>query len=143
MSAPLGGNPYRPGMGTAPVYLADREGQLGRFRQHLADFPGLPHNVRVTGLRGVGKTVLLGEYADQAAAAGWISVSHECEDHEREGSVALGRLHGLLQEAIHRLSPGRRMGDALRTTLEQLRGLAGGAQLTYHELGITLRKSVV
>jgi len=62
----VSGNPYRPGMGTVPTYLADRDGQLDRFQGYLRDFSGLPHNIRVTGLRGVGKTVLLTEYAEVA-----------------------------------------------------------------------------
>ena len=136
------GNPYRPGMGTAPLYLADREGQLRRFRQHLADFPGLPHNVRVTGLRGVGKTVLLGEFADQARAAGWITVSHECEDHERDGTVATRRLHALIQEAAAQVSLRRRVGESLKVAIEQLRALAGGMQITYRDLGITVGAGV-
>jgi hypothetical protein len=61
-------SPYRPGVGTDPPYLGDREPQLRRFREYLAE-PGVPHNVLVTGLRGVGKTVLLNHYRDEAESA--------------------------------------------------------------------------
>ncbi len=52
-------NPYQPGVGTPPPYLADRDEQLARFRGYLGDFPEKRRNVRLSGLRGVGKTVLL------------------------------------------------------------------------------------
>src|SRR6266851_1604983 len=49
-------NPFRPGMGLDPPYLADRAAELDRFDKYLAGFPTFPRNVRLTGLRGVGKT---------------------------------------------------------------------------------------
>jgi AAA ATPase domain len=83
----LSPNPFRPGMGLEPTYLADRAPQLARFKQYLAGFPGLPRNVRVTGLRGVGKTVLLQHYGRVAAEAGWIVVGRECNEHLQEESI--------------------------------------------------------
>ena len=77
-------NPFRPGMGLEPLYLADRERQLERFQRYLAGYPGLPRNVRLTGLRGVGKTVLLQQYGRLAEEAGWMVVSRECNEHMRE-----------------------------------------------------------
>ncbi len=47
-------NPFRPGMGLDPPYLADRQAHLDRFERYLGGFPALPRNVRLTGLRGVG-----------------------------------------------------------------------------------------
>lgn len=46
-------NPFRPGMGLEPLYLADRQYQLQRFARYLDGFPEFPRNVRVIGLRGV------------------------------------------------------------------------------------------
>src|SRR5947209_19227679 len=83
----LSPNPFRPGMGLEPTYLADRSAQLARFHHYLAGFPSLPRNVRVTGLRGVGKTVLLQRYGRLAEEAGWIVVSRECNEHMRDESV--------------------------------------------------------
>src|SRR5947209_20466303 len=70
-------NPFRPGMGLDPPYLADRAAQLERFTRYLAAFPAFPRNVRLTGLRGVGKTVLLQHYAAAAEARGWVVRSEE------------------------------------------------------------------
>src|SRR2546426_12338432 len=71
-------NPFRPGMGLDPPYLADRAAQLDRFDKYLTGFPTFPRNVRLTGLRGVGKTVLLQHYAAAAEARGWVVVRREC-----------------------------------------------------------------
>jgi hypothetical protein len=74
-------------MGLEPTYLADRAPQLARFQRYLAGFPGLPRNVRVTGLRGVGKTVLLQRYGRLAEEAGWIVVGRECNEHLQQEAI--------------------------------------------------------
>src|ERR1700687_3267601 len=77
-------NPFRPGMGLEPPYLADRRDQLERFGRYLAGFPDFPRNLRLTGLRGVGKTVLLQRYADTAIERGWGGVRREWSEHLRD-----------------------------------------------------------
>lgn len=69
-------SPYRPGMGLDPPYLGDRAGQLRRFDGYLLD-PGGAHNLVVTGLRGVGKTVLLNRYSAASQTAGWEVIERE------------------------------------------------------------------
>lgn len=64
-------NAYQPGVGTTPPYLADREEQLQRFRSYLRDFPEKRRNLCLSGLRGVGKTVLLKEYRAAARERDW------------------------------------------------------------------------
>jgi hypothetical protein len=51
-------NPFRPGAGQPPPYLAGREKEKNEFKQLLQQSPILK-NLILTGLRGVGKTVLL------------------------------------------------------------------------------------
>ncbi len=70
-------NPYQPGVGTTPPYLADREEQLQRFRGYLRDFPEKRRNVRLSGLRGVGKTVLLKEYRVAARERDWVVIRRD------------------------------------------------------------------
>jgi len=65
----MANNPFRPGVGKPPPYLADREAQLRRFGRYLDDFPANRRNVRVTGLRGVGKS------------GWWRSARHCGEEH--------------------------------------------------------------
>lgn len=70
-------NPYQPGVGTTPPYLADREEQLQRFDGYLRDFPDKRRNVRLSGLRGVGKTVLLKEYRAAARERDWVVIRRD------------------------------------------------------------------
>jgi AAA ATPase domain len=66
-------NPYTPGAGTPPRELAGREPELRRFDlllERLAAGRG-ERGIVLQGLRGVGKTVLMREFADRAAERGW------------------------------------------------------------------------
>ena len=60
--------PYRPGNGIDPPYLGDREEQIEAVRGFLKN-PKHPRNVLITGLRGVGKTVLLNRMQGEAESA--------------------------------------------------------------------------
>lgn len=88
MCAMPGRNPYRPGVGTRPLHLAGRDAEMRRFRSSLRGAPEIPANVRLTGLRGVGKTVLLQEFGTIAAAEGWATLDLEFEArHNTDESV--------------------------------------------------------
>src|SRR5215210_5346306 len=63
-------NPYRPGAGHRPPYLAGRADKQDEFRKLLKQDVILK-NLVLTGLRGVGKTVLLETFKPLAQAAGW------------------------------------------------------------------------
>jgi hypothetical protein len=54
MTKASGKNPYRPGVGVRPLYLAGREGPLQRFDAMLRAAPEQQANMRVSGLRGLG-----------------------------------------------------------------------------------------
>jgi hypothetical protein len=64
-------NPFRPGAGQPPVYLAGRSTEEGQFDRMLAQKPVL-RNTIITGLRGVGKTVLLTTLKPKAQSVGWL-----------------------------------------------------------------------
>jgi len=64
-------NPFRPGAGHPPPYLAGREQEQREFEQMLEQQPVLT-NLVLTGLRGVGKTVLLETFKPIAIRAGWL-----------------------------------------------------------------------
>ena len=70
-------NPYQPGVGATPPYLADREEQMQRFRGYVRDYPDKRRNVRLSGLRGVGKTVLLKEYRAAARERDWVVIRRD------------------------------------------------------------------
>ncbi len=64
-------NPFRPGAGHAPPYLAGREDEKAEFARFL-DQDLILKNLILTGLRGVGKTVLLETFKPMALEAGWL-----------------------------------------------------------------------
>jgi len=64
-------NPFRPGAGHPPPYLAGREDEKKEFARLLKQSPVLD-NLVLTGLRGVGKTVLLETFKPIAIQNGWL-----------------------------------------------------------------------
>ena len=64
-------NPFRPGAGHMPPYLAGREKEIHEF-QRLLQQPLIMENLLLSGLRGVGKTVLLDTLQPYATEAGWM-----------------------------------------------------------------------
>jgi len=72
-------NPYRPGAGHAPPYLAGRRDEQATFRRLLAQESVL-ENMVLTGLRGVGKTVLLESLRPIARADHWLWVGTDLSE---------------------------------------------------------------
>ncbi len=64
-------NPFRPGAGQRPPYLAGRETEKNDFMKLLLQKPVM-QNLILTGLRGVGKTVLLDELKPLATESRWF-----------------------------------------------------------------------
>jgi hypothetical protein len=64
-------NPFRPGAGHMPPYLAGRDTETEEFLKLLKQNVIL-QNLVLTGLRGVGKTVLLETFKPLALKAGWL-----------------------------------------------------------------------
>ncbi|GLZ37478.1 ATPase [Actinokineospora sp. NBRC 105648] len=89
-------NPFAPGAGQRPPELAGREKELKAFEVVLERVArGRPERSLVlTGLRGVGKTVLLGELRSMAVRRGWGAGKIEARpdaDLRRPLSAALHR----------------------------------------------------
>jgi hypothetical protein len=63
-------NPFRPGAGHTPPYLAGRDQECEEFRARLRQTV-ITENLILTGLRGVGKTVLLDSFRPIALSARW------------------------------------------------------------------------
>jgi hypothetical protein len=64
-------NPFRPGAGHMPPYLAGRDKETNEFLKLLSQDIIL-ENLVLTGLRGVGKTVLLDTFKPLAFKRGWL-----------------------------------------------------------------------
>src|ERR1700710_2899770 len=67
-------NPYQPSAGVRPPELAGRDHELAAMDVLIgrAERGFVSQSTVFTGLRGVGKTVLLNEFAQRARARGWI-----------------------------------------------------------------------
>ena len=64
-------NPFKPGAGHMPPYLAGREEERVEFEALLKQDVIL-HNMILSGLRGIGKTVLLESFRPLAIKSGWL-----------------------------------------------------------------------
>ena len=83
-------NPYRPGAGHMPPYLAGREKEYAEFDRLLRQDEIL-ENLVLTGLRGVGKTVLLETFKPRALKAGWLWASADLSESASISEVALAQ----------------------------------------------------
>lgn len=72
-------NPFRPGAGHAPPYLAGRKHETEEFRRLLGQSTILENTV-LTGLRGVGKTVLMETFKPIAQREGWLWVGTDMSE---------------------------------------------------------------
>lgn len=76
MQADLFANPFMPGAGHMPPYLAGRSSEQEEFKRLLGQTV-ITQNLILSGLRGVGKTVLLGHLKPIAQQAGWLWTGDE------------------------------------------------------------------
>src|SRR5437764_13871761 len=72
-------NPFRPGAGHMPPYLAGRQKEKEEFLR-LLDQELVLENMVLTGLRGVGKTVLLDTFKPLAIEKGWLWVGTDLSE---------------------------------------------------------------
>src|SRR2546426_34369 len=72
-------NPFRPGAGHMPPYLAGRKQEIHEF-QRLLKQDVILENMILTGLRGVGKTVLLDTLKPLAIEQGWLWVGTDLSE---------------------------------------------------------------
>ncbi|MFS8104634.1 ATP-binding protein [Lentzea alba] len=115
-------NPFAPGAGQRPPELAGRDKEVGAFEVVLERVArGRPERSLVlTGLRGVGKTVLLGELRSMAVKRGWGAGKVEARpdaDLRRPLSAALHR-------AIRDLAVRHRAPDRVEAILGILKAFA-------------------
>ena len=83
-------NPFRPGAGHRPPYLAGRTKEKDEFKK-LINQDIILNNLIMTGLRGVGKTVLLDEFKDIAQHNNWQWAGTDCSESASvtEDTIAL------------------------------------------------------
>ena len=83
-------NPFKPGAGHTPPYLAGRERERAEFLR-LLDQEIILENMVLTGLRGVGKTVLLESFRPDAHHLGWNWVGTDISEQTSVSEDNLAR----------------------------------------------------
>jgi hypothetical protein len=139
-------NPYQPGVGTTPPYLADREEQLSRFNNYLRDFPEKRRNIRLSGLRGVGKTVLLKEYRHLASELGWVVIRRDITARLRSEADFATAIADDLQTTVQAFSNVAKLKALLaaagRAVGEITVGVPGGPSVSVRP-GTSVKKSLL
>lgn len=88
MSSDAFKNPYRPGAGHMPPHLAGREREYAEF-DRLLEQDQILENLVLTGLRGVGKTVLLETFKPRATQSGWLWATADLSESASISETAL------------------------------------------------------
>ena len=130
-------SPYRPGNGIDPPYLGDREEQIEAVRAFLRN-PRHPRNVLITGLRGVGKTVLLNRIQAEAEASGWIVVDREFSEADAEPHAFASAVLTDVNRSLRRLSLSARLKDRAGVMLQAAIDLVGALTVSYGEFRVSL-----
>lgn len=129
-------NPFSPGAGSPPPELAGRESILeqahvlfGRVRAKRPE-----KSLLLTGLRGVGKTVLLNEIERIAQAEGFRTILVEA--HEGKPLAVLLAPH--MRRLLFDLDPLKGAGDKVRRGLRVLRSFIGAIKVKVGDLDFGL-----
>lgn len=129
-------NPFSPGAGSPPPELAGRAPILEQVRILLGRvFLGKPEkSLMLTGLRGVGKTVLLNEVRRMAQEAGYRTVLIEAHEDKALGPLIAAPLKTVFFE-LDRLALA---GDRVKRGLRVLRSFLGGLKVKMGDVEVGL-----
>jgi hypothetical protein len=129
-------NPFAPGAGAPPPELVGREPILTQARILLGriKLKRPEKSLLFTGLRGVGKTVLLNEIERMARAEQYRTISIEAHEEKPLGPLIAPHLRQMLYE-VDRLAGA---GDKVKRGLAVLKGFMNGIKVTVGEIEIGL-----
>lgn len=129
-------NPFSPGAGSPPPELVGRDPileqariLLGRIREKRSE-----KSILLTGLRGVGKTVLLNEIEWLAKKDDYRTIVIEVYETKPLGPLLAPHLRGLLLN-LDRVTGA---GDKVKRGLRVLRSFLSGLKITYGDITIGL-----
>jgi len=132
-------NPYTPNAGAKPDALVGRDAQLQSFTMLLRRLSRgrSEQSMIITGLRGVGKTVLLGQFRSEALREDWVVVELEASKHDDDSFRR--DIASRVRTALFELSPRKRWGDraeraaavlkAFTLTVDPMGGLSAGLDI--------------
>ncbi|MEI2775093.1 MAG: ATP-binding protein [Tetrasphaera sp.] len=117
-------NPYTPNAGAEPQALIGRDDQLASFELLLRriDRGMTEQSMIVSGLRGVGKTVLLGRFRTKALESGWAVIELEVSKHDDDQFRR--DISARLRTALFQLSPKAKWNERMRHAAAVLKAFA-------------------
>lgn len=129
-------NPFSPGAGSPPPELVGRAGILDQARILLGRIQAKrpEKSILLTGLRGVGKTVLLNEIDRLALKTGYRTIVVEAHEGKSLAALLVPPLRRLLFE-LDRVAGA---GDKAKRGLAVLKGFMNGVKVSLGELEIGL-----
>lgn len=115
-------NPYSPGAGTRPPALVGRDGEIEAMDVSLQRLRlgRVGRSQMLTGLRGVGKTVMLNEFEQLAEGRGYFREHVEVGE---DGDLA-PRLASAFRRVLLSMDAKRRIGERVRRALGVLRAFS-------------------
>lgn len=129
-------NPYAPGAGAPPPELAGRDELLGKASIALRRIASgrFARSIILTGLRGVGKTVLLNRIRQDAESAKIIAVRIEVP----EGRSLPSLLVPALKSAMLKLHRGKAAADLAFRGLQALSTFVSAMKVKYSDIEVSL-----
>lgn len=131
-------NPFSPGAGSPPPELAGRDAILEQARVLFGRIQARrpEKSILMTGLRGVGKTVLLNEMERMATGDGYRTIFIEAHEDKSLALLLIPQLRYLLFE-LNRMAGA---GDKVRRGIAVLKSFISGIRVTVgdYELGLDI-----
>ncbi len=129
-------NPFSPGAGAPPPELVGREATLDQARILLGRVKAkrAEKSILLTGLRGVGKTVLLNEIERMAMKEGYRTIGLEAHEDKTLAALLVPPLRKLLFE-LDRVAGA---GDKAKRALAVLKSFMNGLRVTIGDVEVGL-----
>lgn len=129
-------NPFAPGAGNPPPELVGREQVLEKARVTLGRIRvgRDARSLMLYGLRGVGKTVLLGEIHKRAEAEKYSSIQLEAPEDKPLGAL----LYAPIRSLLFKLDNLEKLNVSVKRALRVLRSFANSIKVTVGEVEVGL-----
>lgn len=117
-------NPYTPNAGAQPPAVLGRDAQLNTFDLLLRRISAgrTEQSMIITGLRGVGKTALLGQFRVKAQELDWVVVEREVS--KRDDEQFRRQMVSAIRTSLFEMSPKARWGDRMRRAAAVLKSFS-------------------
>jgi hypothetical protein len=112
-------NPYSPGAGLRPPELAGRDADIKAFETMMArgEAGRSTQSLVLTGLRGVGKTVLLNDLASRARSRDWVVAQIEASADDNAGASFRAMVARSLNQSLRQVTGSWGLRDRVRAAL--------------------------